>query len=85
MSPERIKLQKDQQRAWLQQQMREREQSENDKMQADRISQQALEARDRRALELDESERQTRRQIMLATTKFNLNLVSIKYLFIFVF
>ena len=85
MSPERIKLQKDQQRAWLQQQMREREQAENDKMQADRISQQALEARDRRALELDESERQTRRQIMLATTKFNLNLVSIKYLFIFVF
>lgn len=76
MCPERIKTQKDQQKAWLQQQIRERQQAEQDRLAAERSAQAALEALDRKALELDESERKTRRQIQKSTTKFNLNLVS---------
>lgn len=75
MNPERIRSQKDQQRAWLQQQIRERQSAENDKRQAERNIQAAIEARDRRSLEMDEAERAARRQIQSSAARFNLNLV----------
>lgn len=75
MNPERIRSQKDQQRAWLQQQIGERQSAENDKRQAERNIQAAIEARDRRSLEMDEAERAARRQIQSSAARFNLNLV----------
>lgn len=77
MSAERQKAQKDQQRAWLQQQMKERQQAVHDRNEAERNIQAALEARDKRALELAESERETRRLIQTSTAKFNLDLVRV--------
>lgn len=78
MNPERKRAQQNQQRAWLQQQMLERQQAENDRRKADKTLQMAVEARDRRALELDAAERQSRRQIQSSAARFNINLVSLK-------
>lgn len=75
MNSERIKAQKDQQKAWLQQQMKERQQANDDRNKAEREIQAALEARDKRALELADAERETRRLIQESTAKFNLDLV----------
>lgn len=77
MNPERKRAQQNQQRAWLQQQMLERKQAENDRRKADKTLQMAVEARDRRALELDAAERQSRRQIQSSAARFNINLVSL--------
>lgn len=76
MNAERRKAQKDQQRSWLQQQIKERQQAVQDRNEADKNIQAALEARDKRALELADSERETRRLIHKSTAKFNLDLVS---------
>lgn len=81
MNPERKRAQQNQQRAWLQQQMLERQQAENDRRKADKTLQMAVEARDRRALELDAAERQSRRQIQSSAARFNLNLVRFKNIF----
>lgn len=80
MSSERIKAQKDQQKAWLQQQMKERQQADEDRRKAEKQIQTALEVRDKRALELAEAERDTRRLIQESTAKFNLDLVVLIFL-----
>lgn len=80
MSSERIKAQKDQQKAWLQQQMKERQQADEDRRKAEKQIQTALEVRDKRALELAEAERDTRRLIQESTAKFNLDLVILIFL-----
>lgn len=71
MCPERHRVQRDQQRAWLQQQMQERRAADNDRAQADRQTQLAIESRDRRAQEMDAAERQTRDQIRASAVEYN--------------
>lgn len=75
MCPERLRVQRDQQRAWLQQQMTERKMAENDRKMADRQLQNAVEARDRRAQDLDAAERNTREQMQISASRYNKILV----------
>lgn len=84
MNPERIKLQRQQQRAWLQQQITERKTAEHDRKTADRELQNALESRDRRALEMDAEERRARQQIQMLSVNFNKTLVCLRHLKIYV-
>lgn len=76
MSRERKKAQMEQQRAWLQQQIQERRQAEEDRAKADRIIQETLEARDRRANDLEAFERMSRRQIKESVVRFNMKLAA---------
>lgn len=75
MCPERIKVQRDQQRAWLQQQMGERKMAEHDRKMADQQLQNAVVARDRRAQDMDAAERNSRHQLQLSATRYNQILV----------
>lgn len=76
MSPERHRVQRDQQRAWLQQQIEERRSADNDRKQADRLLQLAIESRDRRAQEMDAAERRTREQTRASDADFNRTLAA---------
>lgn len=76
MSSERKKAQIDQQKSWLQQQITERQQAEKDRIKAEKILEETLEARDRRALQLEEAERNSRREIQASIARYNLSLAS---------
>lgn len=76
MSTERKKSQIDQQKSWLQQQITERQQAEKDRIESERILEETLEARDRRALQLEEAERNSRREIQASIARYNLSLAS---------
>lgn len=71
---ERVQQQKRQQRAWLQQQINERQKAKADYAKADRALQNAYNTRDERIKEIDEAERQIRREIHMANAQFNLQL-----------
>ncbi|CAD7091253.1 unnamed protein product [Hermetia illucens] len=74
LNEERRKNQRNQQRAWLEQQIHERRQAEENKLKADRLLQEALVARDQRAIELDSSERNNRKKMQEAIREYNRNL-----------
>lgn len=61
--------------SWIMQQVQERKLAEREQQHADRAHQEAVLARDRRALELDLMERQCRRRLDEATANFNRALV----------
>lgn len=71
----RKKIQAEQQRAWLEQQMLERCRADEERKQAEQTYQEALAARDLRALQLDELERECKRKLEQATCRFNQALV----------
>ncbi|KAG5889195.1 hypothetical protein JTB14_000620 [Gonioctena quinquepunctata] len=70
-SQERSKVQHEEIRAWLGQQMREKEKAEKDRRDAEEAYKAAVMARDQRALELDEMEKDCRKRLEEACLKFN--------------
>lgn len=74
-NPDRQKLQRDQQKLWLEQQMKEKVQANYERMQSEKTFQAAMLARDQRARELDDAEKSNRRKILAANAKYNLELV----------
>lgn len=71
----RMKVQREQQRAWLEQQMLERCRADEERKQAEKAYHDAVVARDCRAQQLDLLERDCRRRLEQATCRFNLALV----------
>lgn len=71
----RRKIQREQQKAWLEQQMLERCRADEERKQAEKAYNEALVARDLRAHQLDQLERECRRSLGLATARFNQALV----------
>jgi len=67
----RRKVQREQQRAWLEQQMLERCRAQEEQRRAEAAYQEALVAQDLRAAQLDALERDCRRQLEQATSRFN--------------
>lgn len=84
MCPERRKVQRDQQRAWLQQQMTERKVAETDRKMAERQLQKAVEARDRRAQDMDAAERNCRQQLLMSAARYNHIMVYAQFMNLFV-
>ncbi|KAJ9588991.1 hypothetical protein L9F63_017686, partial [Diploptera punctata] len=70
-SKERLKAQRDQFRAWLEQQVAERKAADNDRKAAQAAFDAALIARDKRACELDKLEQECRKRLDEATYRFN--------------
>ncbi|XP_005179848.1 RIB43A-like with coiled-coils protein 2 [Musca domestica] len=68
---ERQRRQRDQQRAWLDQQIAERKQAENARLQSDRVLQESIQSRDQRLEEMAKSERKTRNQILDSIQQYN--------------
>ncbi|XP_058979105.1 RIB43A-like with coiled-coils protein 2 [Musca domestica] len=68
---ERQRRQREQQRAWLDQQIAERKQAENARLQADRVLQESIQSRDQRLEEMAKSERKTRNQILDSLQQYN--------------
>ncbi|ERL95625.1 RIB43A-like with coiled-coils protein 2 [Dendroctonus ponderosae] len=75
---ERLKLQKEQIKAWLGQQLIEREQAEKERKMAEDAYKAAVIARDQRAIELDKIEKECRKKLEVATTRYNLALAEQK-------
>lgn len=71
MCAERKKIQCEQQKAWLRQQIAERKQAERDREESDRLFLEAQAVRDQRALELDEAEKNIKKKMLESTIKFN--------------
>lgn len=71
---ERSRQQKQQQRAWLQQQIQERNRIKNETDQANRALDAAIKAHDDRIRHIDDTEQQLRRQIKQNTVEFNVQL-----------
>lgn len=72
---DRQKVQRDQQKLWLDQQMKEKTQANYERMQSEKNIQAAMRARDQRAKELEDYERDNRRKMLAANAKYNLELV----------
>ncbi|KAG8267172.1 Protein Tax-1 [Homalodisca vitripennis] len=72
----RRKIQREQQKAWLEQQMLERCRADEERKQAEQVYHDALVARDKRAVQLDEMERECKRKLEQATCRFNQALVA---------
>ncbi|XP_074038232.1 RIB43A-like with coiled-coils protein 2 isoform X2 [Leptinotarsa decemlineata] len=70
-SDQRAKIQHEEIRAWLDQQMREKEKAEKDRKDAEDAYKAALIARDQRSLELEAMERECRKKLQAACLKFN--------------
>lgn len=74
-SPERAKMQREQARAWLDQQLFEKEAADKERKAADDAYQEAMSARDQRALQLDQMENECRKRLEEACLNFNKALV----------
>ncbi|KAF7275622.1 hypothetical protein GWI33_011489, partial [Rhynchophorus ferrugineus] len=74
VNEERLRVQREQISAWLHQQMVEKEQAEKERKMADEAYKAAVIARDQRAIELDNMERECRRKLQEACTRYNLAL-----------
>lgn len=72
---DRQKVQRDQQKLWLDQQMKEKTQANYERIQSEKNIQAAMRARDQRAQELEDYERENRRKMLAANAKYNLELV----------
>ncbi|XP_037030864.1 RIB43A-like with coiled-coils protein 2 [Bradysia coprophila] len=73
---DRQRLQRDQQKLWLDHQMKEKAQADYDRIQREKNIQAAMFAYDQRAKELDDTERENRRKLLAANAKYNLELAS---------
>lgn len=73
---QRRKVQKEQFRAWLDQQMQEKERANRERKEAKEAYDAAVIARDQRAMELDVMEKKCRKRIQESYTRFNQALVS---------
>lgn len=68
---ERQRRQREQQRAWLDQQIKERKQAENARRQADKVIEESIQSRDQRLEEMAKSERKVRNQVLDSIQQFN--------------
>lgn len=75
--PERRRLQTEQTRSWLQQQMRERLRADEERRRAEDAYQAAMVARDLRACQLDRIEQDCRRRLHQTTEEYNRALVGL--------
>lgn len=83
---QRLKEQKEQMQSWVMQQMNERRAAEKESRDAEKAYQDAVVARDKRAIALELMEEECRRRLREATAKFNKALVSrIHFIFISIF
>ncbi|CAM6032077.1 unnamed protein product, partial [Sphagnum compactum] len=73
-SNERKRAQINQQKAWLEQQMKERNDTIEERQAAERLQQEALIAREKHALELAQNERMEKLELMASINAFNKNL-----------
>lgn len=71
----RRREQREQMQGWIIQQVHERRRADKEKSESERMYQDTVLARDRRALQLDNMERECRRRLNEATARFNLALV----------
>uniref|UniRef100_A0A1B6BY07 RIB43A-like with coiled-coils protein 2 n=2 Tax=Clastoptera arizonana TaxID=38151 RepID=A0A1B6BY07_9HEMI len=67
----RKKVQKEQQRAWLEQQMLERCRADQERKDAEKMYQEAMIARDQRSIQIDHIQKKTQRRLMESTARFN--------------
>lgn len=72
---ERKRQQQEQQRAWLEQQIKERKQADLDRKNAEQVLLDSLQARDRQLVEIDQIQRSNKDQMQEALMKFNQKLV----------
>lgn len=72
---DRQRIQRDQQKLWLDHQLKEKNQANHDRMKTEQSIQSAMLAHDQRVRELDEAERNNRRKLLAANAKYNLELV----------
>ncbi|KAG7198610.1 hypothetical protein KM043_005971 [Ampulex compressa] len=68
---DRLRLQKEQMRWWIEKQREERTMADKERRAAEKAYQEAVTSRDRRAIELDRMERECRRRLNEATARFN--------------
>lgn len=80
MNEDRQKLQKEQTKAWLCQQIQERQAAEKERKEAEDAYKAAIIARDSRAIELDQMERECRKRLELACARYNLALVNLTFI-----
>lgn len=78
---ERAKLQREQAKAWLQQQIQEKEAADKERKAAEAVYREAILARDQRALQLDTMEKQCRKRLEEACIRFNKALVCLNFFF----
>lgn len=72
---ERSKVQMEQMKSWLDQQIKERDEAEKERKQAEEEYKAALIARDSRAVELDKMEQECRLKLKKACSRYNRSLV----------
>ncbi|KAJ3658979.1 hypothetical protein Zmor_010689 [Zophobas morio] len=70
-SAERAKVQRDQVKAWLDQQIMEKEAADKERKAAEEAYREAIMARDQRALQLDKMEKECRKRLEEACIRFN--------------
>lgn len=75
----RKKIQTEQQKAWLEQQMLERCRADKEREEAENFYHEALVARDQRTMQLDAMERECKRRLELANVRFNQALVGLLF------
>ena len=75
---ERKKQQRAQQRAWLEQQIKERKQADLDRKNADHVLLSSLQARDRQLCEIDQIQRSNNQKKLEVITNFNIKLATEK-------
>lgn len=73
-----MRIQNEQTKAWLAQQTHEKNQTEYEKKKAEEIYQEALMARDKRAVELTKLEEECFKKLNQTTAQFNKTLVSLE-------
>lgn len=71
LSEERLKIQREQIRAWLDQQVNERVSAQKERKDAEEAYQAAMIARDKRALELEHLEKECKKRLELACLRYN--------------
>lgn len=72
---DRAKTQREQLKAWLDQQMKEKEAADKERKAAEEAYREAMKARDERALQLDQMEKECRKRLEEACLRFNKALV----------
>ncbi|KAL3267126.1 hypothetical protein HHI36_011266 [Cryptolaemus montrouzieri] len=78
VSAQRLKIQREQIKAWLDQQMQEKEAAQREQKMAEEAYKAAMVARDERALELEKMENDCRRRLYEANRRFNAALAAEK-------
>ncbi|XP_065361192.1 RIB43A-like with coiled-coils protein 2 [Calliphora vicina] len=76
---ERQQKQREQQRAWLDQQILERKRAEESRLQADKVLQESIQSRDKRLEDMANSERKVRHQIVDSIRQYNCQMAKQKH------